>query len=319
MPAGTKRGDTAAGAARQADEQAVAGPVLLTAPPWDDYELIDAGDGQKFERFGPYRLVRPETQAIWTPALSMDVWEQADAHFRRTSNEERDSPGEWSQRHPLPEQWLLHYNNLKCWVRLTPFRHTGIFPEHTAHWEWMRQQLQQVQRQPDVLVLFGYTGLSTLFAAQLGARVCHVDASRPAVRWAQANQLASQLQDRPIRWIIDDVVKFVRREIRRGSRYDMILMDPPVFGRGPKGEIWRLGEALPNLLSLCTEILSDQPVGVLVNAYATNFSSIALYNTLAAAMQPFAGVVSAGELALVDTTMRRLLPTALYARWGSSS
>jgi 23S rRNA (cytosine1962-C5)-methyltransferase len=169
-----------------------------------------------------------------------------------------------------------------------------------------------------VLVLFGYTGLSTLFAAQLGARVCHVDASRPAVRWAQANQQASQLQDRPIRWIIDDVMKFVRREIRRGSCYDMIIMDPPVFGRGPKGEIWRLGEALPALLTLCTSVLSEQPVGVLVNAYATNFSSLALYNTLAAVMYPYAGVVSAGELALRDTTAQRLLPTALYARWNST-
>jgi 23S rRNA (cytosine1962-C5)-methyltransferase len=314
---GTPQAGQSAGAVEDyTTNQKITGPVLLTAPAADDYELIDAGNGQKLERFGRYRLVRPEPQAIWAPALPLDVWNRADAQFRRTRHD--DSPGEWVQNQPLPEQWLLHYDNLRLWVRLTPFRHTGVFPEHTAHWEWMRQQLAPGERQPRVLVLFGYTGLSTLFAAQLGARVCHVDASRPAVRWAQANQEASDLQERPIRWIIDDVMKFVRREIRRGSHYDMIIMDPPVFGRGPKGEIWRLGEALPELLTLCTSILSTQPVGVLVNAYATNFSSIALYNTLAAVMHSYSGNVSAGELALRDTTAQRLLPTALYARWSST-
>lgn len=288
-------------------------PVVLAAPPWEDYELIDSGDGKKLERFGPYTLVRPETQAIWSPALPAHDWEKADASFERTRSD--DGPGEWLQRRSLPEQWAVHYDNLDFWVRLTPFRHTGIFPEHSAHWEWLRQQLTSVKRQPHVLVLFGYTGLSTLFAASVGARVCHVDASRPAVRWAQSNQVASRLQARPIRWIIDDVMKFVGREIRRGSRYDMIIMDPPVFGRGPKGEIWRLGQSLPSLVNLCTRILSDEPVGVLINAYATNFSAIALYNTLAAVMHPYSGEVTAGELVIVDSAAMRPLPTALYARW----
>lgn len=313
MPSGAnKRRVERAVAAEQSGAQ-LPRLVLLTPPTWDDYELIDSGDGQKLERFGPYQLVRPETQAIWSPALSPHIWEQADAHFQRTRSD--DSPGEWIERRPLPEQWVLHYDNLGFWARLTPFRHTGIFPEHSAHWDWMHQQMLLVGPNPSVLVLFGYTGLSTLLAAKAGARVCHVDASRPAVRWAQANQSASQLQDRPIRWIIDDVMKFVGREIRRGSRYDMIVMDPPVFGRGPKGEIWRLGESLPSLITCCTKLLSDRPAGLLVNAYATNFSSITLYNTLATAMRAYPGEVTAGELVVVDTAAMRPLPTALFARW----
>lgn len=288
-------------------------PVLLTPAPWADYELLDSGDGQKLERFGPYRLVRPETQAIWSPSLPASAWAAAEAQFQRTRNE--DGPGVWIQRGSLPEQWTLHYDNLRFWVRLTPFRHTGVFPEHSAHWRWLRTQLQQAQTPPSVLVLFGYTGLTTLYAAAAGARVCHVDASRPAIRWAQANQSASQLQDHPIRWIIDDVLKFVRREVRRGSRYDMIVMDPPVFGRGPKGEIWRLGESLPLLMAHCVQLLTAHPVGVLINAYATSFSSVSLYNVLATAMQPFAGTVVAGELVLVDTAAQRPLPTAVYAHW----
>ncbi len=309
MPAGEhKQGQATVG-----EPTALPNPVLLTPSPWIDYELLDSGDSQKLERFGPYRLVRPETQAIWSPSLPAGVWSAAEARFQRTRSDE--GPGEWIKRCSLPEQWTLHYDNLKFWVRLTPFRHTGVFPEHSAHWAWLRSQLQQARTQPSVLVLFGYTGLTTLCAAAAGARVCHVDASHPAVRWAQANQSASQLQDRPIRWIVDDVLKFVRREIRRGSRYDMIVMDPPVFGRGPKGEIWRLGESLPVLMAHCTQLLSAHPVGVLINAYATTFSSVSLYNVLTTAMQSFAGTVVAGELVLVDTAVQRPLSTALYAHW----
>lgn len=286
---------------------------LLMPPHWDDYELIDSGGGKKFERFGRYRLVRPESQAIWSPSLSEREWEQADAVFQRTNND--DGPGQWQQRRPLPEQWLSYYQKLKFWTRLTPFRHTGIFPEHSAHWQWMQMHLDSAGQSPHVLVLFGYTGLSTLYAAQVGARVCHVDASRPAIRWAQDNQVASGLQDRPIRWIVDDVLKFVAREIRRGVRYDMILMDPPVFGRGPKGEIWRLHEALPGLVAQCVQLLSPDPVGIVINAYATNISSLTLYNVLSEGMRAYKGVVSAGELVLLDTAASRPLPLALYARW----
>lgn len=286
--------------------------IILVPPDWQDYELIDSGNGKKLERFGDYRLVRPETQALWPPALPAEAWQQADAIFQREHKD--DGPGTWVQRRPLPEQWELHYDTLRFWARLTPFRHTGIFPENSAHWEWMRQQLALV-KQPAVLVLFGYTGLPTLVAAQAGATVCHVDASRPATRWAQANQELSGLSERPVRWIVDDVIKFVNREIRRGSRYSMVIMDPPIFGRGPKGEIWRLGEALQSLVMRCADLLSEEPVGLLINAYATNISPITLSNVLRAAMQKFGGEILAGELALVDRSAARPLPTALYARW----
>lgn len=289
---------------------------VLTPPPWDEYELIDSGDGQKLERFGNYRLVRPDTQAIWSPALPPSTWRKADATFHLTRND--DNPGEWVQHRAVPEQWRMQHEGLSFWARLTPFRHTGIFPENSAHWPWMRQQLRLIQ-QPNVLVLFGYTGLPTLVAAQTGAHVCHVDASKPAMRWARANQEASRLEQQPVRWIVDDVLKFVAREQRRGSRYDMILLDPPVFGRGPKGEIWRLTEGLPALIEQCVQLLSEHPVGILLNAYATSISSITLGNVLQAAMSTYTGETVAGELALLDTGVGRLLPTALYARWSPAS
>jgi 23S rRNA (cytosine1962-C5)-methyltransferase len=299
---------------RKGEFKLITPTVTFLGPPfWQDYELIDAGDGRKLERFGAYRLVRPETQAIWKPALPKDEWDRADAVFQRTRGD--DSSGQWTQSCPLPERWALHHDNLTLWVRLTPFRHTGVFPEHSAHWQWMRERLLSVSDQAHVLVLFGYTGLSTLFAARLGARVCHVDASKPAMRWARENQESSRLQDCPIRWIVDDVSKFVDRELRRGTRYDMIVMDPPIFGRGPKGEIWRLHEGLPSLVERCVQLLSSKPAGLLINAYATNLSPLALHNVASTALQGHQGRVSSGELVLVDTTVARLLPTALYARW----
>lgn len=210
----------------------------------------------------------------------------------------------------------MHYNKLACWARLTPFRHTGIFPEQRVHWEWMRQQLVAREQQADVLTLFGYTGIASLVAAQAGARVCHVDASRPAIRWARENQATSGLDHSPVRWIIDDVTKFVHRDVRRGSRYDLIVLDPPVFGRGPKGEVWRLSESLPSLVTTCAQLLSKQPVGLLINAYATTISSLTLYNIVAEAMQGYTGgEITAGELVVYDTSGKRPLSTALYARW----
>jgi 23S rRNA (cytosine1962-C5)-methyltransferase len=289
--------------------------ALLTPAPWHDYELIDSGDGRKFERFGAYYLVRPESQAIWEPALPASEWQRADAVFERDGGGEI-GPGTWKERQSLPTQWLLRHNTLSFWARLTPFRHTGVFPEHMAHWPWLEHSLRR-GRQPNALILFGYTGLVSLYAASLGARVVHVDASKPATQWAQANQAASGLTERPIRWIVDDVLKFVRREERRGTRYDVIVMDPPIFGRGPKGEIWRFAEAFPELLTQCLRVLSDAPSALLVNAYATNFSPLALGNVLAAAMRPFGGAIEAGDLALNETASQRLLPAAIYARWSS--
>ena len=286
---------------------------LLSPPTWPEYELIDAGGGQKFERFGQYRLVRPEAQAIWEPKLSPDEWRRADATFQRGNVD--DGPGQWAIKRSLPEQWLMHQSNLSFWARLTPFKHTGVFPEHSAHWEWISRQLSGTEHQPHVLVLFGYTGLSTLLAAHVGARVCHVDASKPAIRWAQENQAASGLDEKPIRWIVDDVSKFVARELRRGNRYDLILMDPPAFGRGPKGEIWRLNEALSGLVGQAAALLSEQPLGLLVSAYATSISSLTLHNVLESAFATRSGTITAGELVLQTTVAARLLSTAIFACW----
>jgi 23S rRNA (cytosine1962-C5)-methyltransferase len=208
----------------------------------------------------------------------------------------------------------MNAHGVRCWVRLTPFRHTGVFPEHSAHWNWLASQVQR-RSQPRALVLFGYTGLSSLHLARYGAHVTHVDASKPAVRWAQENQVLADLADRPIRWLIDDVGKFVARELRRGNRYDLILLDPPVFGRGPNGEIWRLHEQLPQLLAQCARLLNRQPLGVLVCAYATTISALTIGNLLAETMASFDGYLSAGELAIPERTTRRLLPTAIYAAW----
>lgn len=289
-------------------------PIVITPPRWETYELLDAGNAQRLERYGEYRLVRPDTQAIWQPALPQREWDKAVARFERGRRDE--GSGDWIQSQRMPERWQLHHDNLRFWVRLTPFRHTGIFPEHSAHWGWMRQQLALVD-EPNVLVLFGYTGLHALVAAQAGAKVCQVDASKPATRWAQDNQQLSGMDKSPIRWIVDDAMKFVAREGRRGSQYDMIIMDPPVFGRGPKGEIWRLQEALYPLLEGCVQILSERPVGLLLNAYATNLSALSLANVVQDAMGHYAeqGDVEAGEMALVEQSASRLLPTALYARW----
>jgi 23S rRNA (cytosine1962-C5)-methyltransferase len=286
---------------------------ILAPPPWDDYELLDTGDGAKLERFGPYTLVRPETQAIWPPRLPERDWQRADAKFEKTKGGD-DSPGQWLQRRQLPDQWQMHHNNLSFWVRLTPFRHTGVFPEHSAHWGWLGRQLA-TRREPTALVLFGYTGLSSLFAASRGARVTHVDASKPAIRWAQDNQQRSGLSERPIRWLVDDVGKFVAREIRRGNRYDLILLDPPVFGRGPSGEIWRLHEQLTGLVGQCAELLSERPLGIWLSAYATNMSALTLHNVLEAATAGRGGTTSAGELVLREGRDGRLLPAALYACW----
>lgn len=290
---------------------------LLAPPRWSDYDLLDSGNGAKLERFGSYTLVRPETQAIWRPHLPERDWQQADATFDKSRGGD-DGPGTWQLRRNLPDQWQLHHDNLRFWVRLTPFRHTGVFPEHSAQWGWIARQIA-ARQSPSVLVLFGYTGLSSLHAAAAGARVTHVDASRPAILWAQSNQQLSGLTERPIRWLIDDVGKFVAREIRRGSRYDLILMDPPVFGRGPRGEIWRLHEQLPALLNQCVTLLSDRPLGVLISAYATHMSSLTLKNLLDGELEGRDGETSAGELVLREQQSGRLLPTAIYACWSGEN
>jgi 23S rRNA (cytosine1962-C5)-methyltransferase len=276
---------------------------------WEDYELIDSGDGKRFERFGKYTIVRPDPQAIWQPHIPHDRWEKADALFERTLQDK----GVW--RKTVPESWTMRYKNLKFLCKLSPFKHTGVFPEQSVHWDFIQQRIQQEKRPISVLNHFGYTGIATLAAAAAGANVTHVDASYPTIGWARENQKLSHLLEKPIRWIEDDAMKFVQREIKRGTTYDGIIMDPPKFGHGPKGERWEFEEMFPNLMKLTTQILSQTPLFFLVNAYAISASSIMLKNVLADYLYPFGGSITAGELLLKETNSTRVLSTGIYARW----
>ncbi|MHB1134735.1 MAG: class I SAM-dependent methyltransferase [Chloroflexota bacterium] len=285
-------------------------PLVPTG--WDEYELLDSGEGEKLERYGPYTLARPEKAALWRKALPAKRWAAADAHFSQAAKGE----GEWVLGRPLPERWALRWRDLAFYAKLTPFRHTGIFPEQAAHWLWLEQLLRRAGPGAHVLNLFGYTGIASLACAAAGATVAHLDASRPTIGWARDNAELAGLGQRPIRWLLDDALKFVQREGRRGSRYDGIIMDPPVFGRGPKGELWRFGESFPALLAACRPLLSERPLFVLVTAYATEDSSLTLHNLLQDWLGPRGGRLEAGELALLDGA-GRALSLAIYARWAS--
>lgn len=279
---------------------------------WRDYELLDSGNEQRLERFGPYTLVRPEPHALWQPRLSGDVWQQATFRFMRFGEQ---GEGRWVGSRPTDEPWEMRYGNLRFLARPTPFKHTGIFPEQAVNWEWCTKLIRQRQRTPRILNLFGYTGIATLAAAAAGAQVTHVDASRPTMTWARENQQLSGLEDKPIRWLIDDVMKFVKREVRRGAQYEGIILDPPGFGRGPKGEVWRFSESVPELLTELTHLISPEPLFVLINAYAISDSATVLANLLAELMAPHGGTIQAGELALKERSAGRLLSTSIFARW----
>jgi len=287
---------------------------ILTSPDWQDYELLDSGGGRKLERFGNIQLVRPEAEAVWSPALPEAKWQAAHASFQPSAEE---NGGHWETRKPLPEKWEMAYKDLRFYVQTTASRHVGVFPEQASQWDWIAEQVQSHKGDMKVLNLFGYTGLASLAAARAGAQVTHLDASRKVVAWARENQSLSHLEKSPVRWIVDDALKFVQREARRGAHYDGIILDPPKFGRGPKGEVWEFYKLLPNLLQACRNILSDRPVFVVITAYAVKASAITLYNALEEMMQPLQGMNQAGEIALQETSAGRLLPTAIFARWSS--
>ncbi len=284
--------------------------VPLAPQPWEAYELLDSGDGAKLERFGPYTIVRPEKAALWRRALPTERWQNAHAEFILSDKGE----GEWVYRRPVPERWLMQYGHISFWAKLTPFRHTGVFPEQAPHWDWIARQIRAAGRHLNVLNLFAYTGIATLVAAAAGASVVHVDASKPTLAWAKENAAASGLADRPIRWLLDDALKFVRREQRRRRRYDAIIMDPPVFGRGPKGEVWRFSQSFPELVAACREVLATEPLFVLITGYAIEDSSLTLHNLLRELVGPRPGRLTAGELVLLDGAARPL-SLAVYARW----
>jgi 23S rRNA (cytosine1962-C5)-methyltransferase len=285
---------------------------LLTSPDWVDYALLDSGGGNKLERYGPYTFVRPEHQAIWQPALPPGQWQAAHAVFQATGEE---SGGRWQFNKPVEPSWVMQYKGLKFQAQASASRHMGVFPEQAAHWDWLGELIRSAGRPVNVLCLFGYTGLATLAAAQAGARVTHVDASKKAIALARQNQTLSGLEERPIRWLVDDVEKFVRREVRRGAQYDGLILDPPKFGRGPEGQVWEFFEALPGLLQDCRSLLSPRPSFAVITAYAIRASALSLYYPLAEMVAGLGGRLSTGELGLIERSAGRLLSTAIFARW----
>lgn len=289
--------------------------VLLTSPDWTDYELLDSGGGAKLERYGAYTFMRPEHQAVWQRALPPQRWQTVDAIFQATSEE---SGGRWQFLKPVEPGWYMNYKGLKFIARASASRHMGVFPEQAAQWDWMTDLIRSTGRSIRVLNLFGYTGLATLAAAQAGATVTHVDASKKAIAWARENQALSGLSERPVRWLVDDVYKFVRREVRRGSQYEGLILDPPKFGRGPEGQVWEFFESLPNLLQECRALLSPKPLFIILTAYAIRASSLSVYYALQEMVAGLGGTVTTGELALKERSAGRLLSTAIFARWSSA-
>lgn len=288
--------------------------TLQTSPGWQDYALLDSGNGLKLERYGKYILRRPEPEAIWQPALPEKAWNGAHAYFK-PSNEENG--GHWETQKPVDDRWLMSYRGLRFWVQLSASRHLGVFPEQAAQWDWLSDQIQKAGRPIQVLNLFGYTGLASLAAAAAGAQVTHVDASRKVITWARENQDLSGLADRPIRWIVDDALKFIQREARRGSRYEGLILDPPKFGRGPKGEVWEFYKLLPELLAACGQVLSPQPRFIVLTAYAVKASALTLYYAVNEIMRKFSGRTEAGEVVLQEESSARLISMAIFARWSS--
>ena len=300
--------------------------ILLESPHWRDYELVDSGDGQKLERFGSYIFSRPESQAMWSRSLPQKEWDAAHAFFQPTNEE---SGGHWILKKKFSERWQMEYNltpspspekrgeSLRFWAMTTPGRHLGVFPEVAAHWDWMADAVRGAGRPVSVLNLFGYTGLASLAVAAAGAKVTHVDASKKSVAWARENQELSGLGKKPIRWIVDDALKFVEREARRGAKYDGIVLDPPKFGRGPKGEVWEVYKSLPDLFSVCRKVLSERPLFVVTTVYAVRASAIHVGQAMEEMMCGFQGAVERGELVTRERSAERLLSQAVFARWSA--
>ncbi|URN93992.1 MAG: class I SAM-dependent methyltransferase [Candidatus Pristimantibacillus lignocellulolyticus] len=289
---------------------------MYIADQWTDFEVIDTGEGDKLERWGNYVLRRPDPQIIWPIQELDEQWRKADAHYYRSNS----GGGEWKVKNPkLPERWTISYKELRFHIKPTSFKHTGLFPEQAANWSWMMDKIRQANRPIRVLNLFAYSGGATVACAAAGAEVCHVDASKGMVQWAKENAQLSGLEDAPIRYITDDVFKFVQREQRRGRTYDAIIMDPPSYGRGPKGETWKLEENLYPFLQSCTSILSDNPLFLLINSYTTGLSPTVLEHLLTMSMQKkYGGEINCGEIGLPITKSGLALPCGILGRWESN-
>ena len=271
-----------------------------------DYELLDSGEGRRLEKWGTYVLDRPDPEVLWKKNLPPPRWNEADAVFKNG----------WLNKNRVPEKWQLEHNGIKCWAKLAPFKHTGVFPEQIWQWEYINKSvIQSGSKSINILNLFAYTGIATLFATKAGAKVTHVDASRPAITWANENRDLNGMQNAPIRWVVDDALKFTAREIKRGVKYDAIIMDPPVYGHAPNGEPWDFNKDFPGLLANCRQILSGNPLFVIVNAYAISSSSNTLANTLQGHFGKLGGTIENGELTLKEMSAERLLSTGIWAKW----
>jgi 23S rRNA (cytosine1962-C5)-methyltransferase len=275
---------------------------------WRDYELLDSGEGIKLERWGQYVVIRPEPRAIWNKK-NPDLWKEAAAIYEDEG---------WKFMTPLPAEWTISYEGIKFRLKPTEFKHTGVFPEQAANWQWINKQIAKFKMQNvKILNLFAYTGGATMAAAMAGATVTHVDSSRPSMMWASENCTLSHIPKERVRWIQDDALKFVQREIRRGVKYEGIIMDPPRFGRGANGEVWKLDENLPKLAHECRKILSDDPLFFLINAYTADLSHLAIQYVLDDVVAGLGGKVESGELGLKEASAGRILPAGIWARWSN--
>jgi 23S rRNA (cytosine1962-C5)-methyltransferase len=284
---------------------------MWIADGWKDYEVLDCSGGEKLERWGSYILIRPDPQVIWETPKKDKGWKKPNAHYHRSQK----GGGEW-EFFDLPKQWQVQYKDLTFYLQPFSFKHTGLFPEQATNWDWFRGKIKEAKRPVKVLNLFAYTGGASVAAAKAGASVTHVDASKGMVTWAKENAKASGLSEAPIRWIVDDCVKFVEREIRRGNRYDGIIMDPPSYGRGPKGEIWKIEEKIHPFIKLCAKLLSEEPLFFLINSYTTGLQPAVLSYMVGTELVPrFKGSVGAKEIGLPVTASGLILPCGASARW----
>ena len=285
---------------------------MFLANNWDDYKLIDSAGGEKLEYWGKYLLRRPDPQAVWSIKSEKKLWDGSDAWYHRSDK----GGGHWEYFNKLPERWTINYRNLTFNIKPMGFKHTGLFPEQAVNWDWFGDLIKNANREIKVLNLFAYTGGATVAALEAGASVCHVDASKGMVTWAKENVVSSGLADRSVRYIVDDVKKFVAREIRRGNKYDAIIMDPPSYGRGPSGEVWKIEDELFPLVWDCMKILSDKPLFFLINSYTTGLSAEILKNILTMTLKKkFGGKVSADEIGLPMSSSGLVLPCGISGRW----
>lgn len=277
---------------------------------WDDYQILDMANGEKLEKWNDIILVRPDPQIIWKKKTFPEKWESASAEYLRSAT----GGGQWKYNKNVPNSWQVKYKELTFNIKPMGFKHTGLFPEQAVNWDWMINKIQSSQREIKVLNLFAYTGGATVACLYAGASVCHVDSSKGMVSWAKENVVSSNLQEKPVRYIVDDVIKFVNREIRRGNKYDAIIMDPPSYGRGTNGEIWKFEDNIYDLVELCSNVLTDNPLFFLINSYTTGISSMVLENILKLNIK-FNGKFSNGEIGVPMQNSNLVLPCGIYGRW----